>query len=344
MKHQYIFINGRAYNPATGLPVTDAEAAETTASHESKKSAKRGTHVALIHKTQASRAKTLNRRHVKHPAKTSAQAIVTRKKTIYAAATTHKNVTKFTKTTPTSTTPLKKSDNIDRKAETHPVVQRAKARTVTATLRPKAHRTQQSLDVRLMPAAPQQHTVSAPKPAAILKNEAIAEAMNREISHKKTRRTKKSRSFLGTWAQTFAVGFAVMVLGGYFTYLSMPNISIRVAALQSGVNAKYPGYRPDGYALRGPISFKSGEVSMKFTYADSDHYYTLTQQKSSWDSAAVKEFAESKGDALTTTTIDGLTIYSNDTLSTWVNGGVLYQINTHAPLSSQQIQKIATSI
>ena len=100
----------------------------------------------------------------------------------------------------------------------------------------------------------------------------------RLLAIKKSRRRQKKGGTLH-WLNTFSVGFAVMLLGGYLTYLSMPNISIKMAAVQSGIDAKYPGYKPDGYALNGPIKFKSGEVSMKYAYADGSSGYTITQQK-----------------------------------------------------------------
>lgn len=346
MKQRFVLINGRAYDPVTGLPITTGvDAAVSNQSTDTKQQpVKRGTAVQSIHKTHASRATTLSRRHIKRPAAPAPAPIVSKKQRVRVATTTHASVKRFTESVfippvaPTSTAR-------DRAAETHPVVHRAKARKATPHLRAKVQR-QQALDMRLTPHAPIAKQI-APKPAAILKNEAIAAAMEKAAAPKQSRRQKKSRQsrgLFGSWMQTVAVGMAVMVLGGYFTYLSMPNISIRMAAIQSGVNAKYPGYRPDGYALRGPISFKNGEVSMKFAYAGGDQHYTLTQQKSNWDSAAVKEYAASEGEVLTTTTVDGLTIYGHGDRATWVNGGVLYQITSHAPLSSQQIQKIATSL
>ena len=149
------------------------------------------------------------------------------------------------------------------------------------------------------------------------------------------------------WGRRLSIAGAMVALlafGGYLTYLSMPNISIKMAAVQSGINAKYPGYKPDGYALNGPIKFKSGEVSMKYAYADGSSEYTLTQQKSNWDSAAVKEYFTEKSKSPTTTMVDGLTIYSSGKNAVWVNGGILYQITGSANLSNEQIQKIATSL
>ena len=196
----------------------------------------------------------------------------------------------------------------------------------------------------LVAVSPQKIEKPVAKTAHQLKNEAIEKALSNEIiSNKKARRRQKKGGAL-RWLNTFSVGFAVMLLGGYLTYLSMPNISIKMAAVQSGIDAKYPGYKPDGYALNGPIKFKSGEVSMKYAYADGSSGYTITQQKSGWNSSAVKEFFSEKHKNPNTTMIDGLTIYSGGKEAAWVNGGILYQISGDANLSSSQIEKIATSL
>ena len=117
-----------------------------------------------------------------------------------------------------------------------------------------------------------------------------------------------------------------------------------MAAVQSGIDATYPGYQPNGYALSGPVSFKDGEVSMRFAYADSGHDFTITQSRTNWSSAALKEQFSETPDTVTTTTIDGLTIYSEGNRTSWVNGGILYTIDGEANLSSDQVQRIATSM
>ena len=38
----------------------------------------------------------------------------------------------------------------------------------------------------------------------------------------------------------------------------MPTLSVRVAASQAGIDASYPSYRPDGYALNGPVTYGDG--------------------------------------------------------------------------------------
>lgn len=305
-----------------------------------------------VHKTAGQKSTTLSRRHVAAPShakrRLASRPDITRDTSVPISV----HVNKFAPSTPSvPPQPTKR----DRPAEPHPTVVRAQARaaqqphqtTRTATRRspatPHYHSTR-IVQPNQTPA--KQHPVTlAPKPAAVLKNEAITEALQRATTPQKApRRAKKPKSRMGRWLQVASVGLAIMLIGGYFTYLGMPNISTRIAAMQSGINAKYPGYRPTGYALSGPITFKSGEVRMKFAYADGGQSYTITQQKSSLNSAALKETLTADGGDVQTTTADGLTIYSTDRTASWVNGGVLYQITLGGALSNEQVTKIATSL
>ena len=312
---------------------------------------KQNTHK-TVHKTAGQKSTTLSRRHVAAPShakrRLASRPDVTRNTTVPMSV----HVNKFAPSTPSvPPQPTKR----DRPAEPHPAVVRAQARaaqqphqtTRTATRHVPAtppHHSTRIIKPNHLPA--KQHTAAlAPKPAAVLKNEAITEALQRATTPEKApRRSKKPKNRIGRWLQIASVGLAIMLIGGYFTYLGMPNISTRIAAIQSGVNAKYPGYRPTGYALSGPITFKSGEVRMKFAYADGGQSYTITQQKSSLNSAALKETLTADGGEVQTTTAGGLTIYSTDRTASWINGGVLYQITIGGALSSEQVTKIATSL
>ncbi len=305
-----------------------------------------------VHKTAGQKSTTLSRRHVAAPShakrRLASRPDVTRDTSVPISV----HVNKFAPNKPTvQPQPAKR----DRPAEPHPTVVRAQARaaqqpyqtTRTATRRSPATPHYHSTRIVKPNQAPaKQHPATlAPKPAAILKNEAITEALQRAATPQKApRRSKKPKSHIGRWLQVASVGLAIMLIGGYFTYLGMPNISTRIAAIQSGINAKYPGYRPTGYALSGPITFKSGEVSMKFAYADGGQSYTITQQKSSLSSTALKETLTADGGDVQTTTADGLTIYSTDRTASWINGGVLYQISLGGALSNEQVTKIATSL
>lgn len=138
----------------------------------------------------------------------------------------------------------------------------------------------------------------------------------------------------------------MLLLGAYFTYLTMPQLSIRVAASQAGIEATYPGYRPNGYTLSGPIAYSDDQVRMKFVANAGPHSFTINQTKSSLDSLAVLEnYVQPKaGNNYITNREDGLTIYTYDTSATWVDRGIMYTISGDAPLSNEQIRHIAVSM
>lgn len=352
-QNDYVIINNRAYDPVTGLPVDGvliSQPEESVNKPEARPSSLRGIATPSVHSSMQ-RSSTLSRRHVKKPRvimplNAETEAPVINYSPISLSQFVTKKAAEVEKFTPKrSTAPTR----VDRPAQAHPVAQRATGRSldIMAPQRQRAavqQRLNSQSKLAEAPVAPVKKIEQ--KPAHVLKNEAIFEAMNREVESQKPRRAKrqkKTRSW-GRFMGIASASLAIVMLAGYFTYLNMPNLSIKMAAIQSGINAKYPGYQPDGYSLRGPITFKDGEVQMQFAYVGGDQSFTLKQQRSSWDSSAVKQFAESKNPDVMTTTVDGLTIYSYGQEAAWVNGGVLYTVEGNAPLSGSQIQRIATSM
>lgn len=177
-----------------------------------------------------------------------------------------------------------------------------------------------------------------------IKDKAIKEAI---------KKTKKQKPLKNRWfsrnnriISIMTAVLAVVMLGGYYTYINMPTLSVRVAASQAGIDASYPSYRPDGYALNGPVTYDDGRVSMNFKSNTGNHNYTINQVRSGWDSTALLDnYVSAKaGSEYTPVTERGLTIYTYGDNAAWVNGGILYTIEGDAPLSSAQIRKIATSL
>lgn len=159
----------------------------------------------------------------------------------------------------------------------------------------------------------------------------------------------KKKSFFARQPRTLSIvmsSFALIVLGGYMTYLNMPNLTVRVAAAQAGVAAKFPDYKPDGYRFNGPITYSSGEVAINFASNGGQGGYTIREQSSSWDSQAVYDnlvAKESDGSHITNSQ-GGLTVYTFENNAAWVNGGILYTIEGDAPLSNDQLLRIAGSM
>lgn len=148
------------------------------------------------------------------------------------------------------------------------------------------------------------------------------------------------------FASLASASLAIFVLGGYFTYLNMPGLSVRVAAAQADVAANYPEYHPDGYSFNGPVAFAQGQVAIDFHANGGSGKYTLTQQKSTWDSQAVYDNVVAKvaDDSYVTNSQQGLTIYTFKGEAAWVNKGILYTISGDAPLSNEQLLRIAGSL
>ncbi len=361
IKTDYVIINNRAYDPVTGLPVENVIAASTEVSKPAPiEREQRGLPKSAVYRNSVSRSVTLSRRHVKQPAPVTVKYnIAPEKRPIVrtrVAPTEVKRTASRVQKAPAvqrfapvqAPTPVAKP-RADRIAEKHPVAHRAASRQLDINA-PRRQRSiaRQKLDTQqklvAQPVKPVETKIL--KSAEILKNEAILEAMNREVAPHKSRRQKHGKK-QGRFARFMTIGassLAIVLLAGYLTYLSMPQLSVRMAAIQSGVNAKYPGYSPNGYSLSGPIAFKDGEVTMKFAYVSGSQSYTINQIRSTWDSSAVKEFVDSQSSDAATTVANGLTIYTYGSNAAWVNGGVFYTLRGDAPLSSDQIAKIATSM
>lgn len=319
---QTITINGRQYDPVTGLALDGM--VKPSAIKESVHPKPSATASHSIHRT-TQRSQTLNRQLIQKPiAKT--QPSVQKRAPQHIARS--QAISKFAPH-PVAKKQPRMSDIAP--AATHPAVAKA-----------HAARTAQIQSV----AQPQQIQKAQPKPSQVIKNEAINAALEKApLKHKET----KKKSLLSRHPRLLSVAsasLALVLLGGYFTYINLPSLSVRVAAAQAGIDASYPEYHPDGYSLSGAVAYKEGEVSMKFAANGGPQNFTITQTKSSYDSEAVLDnYVKPKvGENYIPFTERGLKIYAYGGNAAWVNGGILYTINGDAPLSNSQIGNIAKSL
>ncbi|MDB5165479.1 MAG: hypothetical protein JWM00_369 [Candidatus Saccharibacteria bacterium] len=306
---QTIIINGRHYDVQSGLPVS-APIEETTPVGDPVGTQSIGIHASV------QKSKTLNRNIVKKH--------ILVKNTTPRPSQGRKHMD------------IARSASISRFAS-HPVVIQPVAESdligpVSHPLAQKAHQAN---------AAKKQS--QAVQPSRVLKNEAIAKALNTPT------RAQAKQPMKHRFPRLFSVSsasLAVLLLAGYLTYLNMPTISIRVAAVQAGIDASYPDYRPSGYRLDGPIAYNDGKVSMRFAANAGPQSFVINEQRSNLNSSAVLEnYVEPKaGSEYGTHTQSGLTIYTYKNSAAWVNGGILYTIDGDAPLSKDQVLRIATSL
>ena len=152
---------------------------------------------------------------------------------------------------------------------------------------------------------------------------------------------------LGAKKLLLAFGCAALAVGavGYFVSKSTPDISVRVAAMQTGIDATYPTYIPRGYSLSDIIS-EDKKISM--TFIDSEKAtFTLSEEKTSWNNETLEAsyVKSSWGNNYTSVREQGITIFISGSNAAWVNGSILYKITASGNnLTKKQIKSIVTSL
>jgi hypothetical protein len=240
---------------------------------------------------------------------------------------------------------IARSASVSRFAQ-HPVVEPATAKpapAVKADAPARSHPMAQRATAKVQ--AKRTVTAVQPTTAKEVKDTAIAQAL---AAPKAKPAAKKRKADKSNFRLFMIVGAALLVLivALYVVWRMVPNISVSMAATQAGIEASYPEYTPDGYSLSQPVTYSDGEVDLKFNSNSNENYYTIKQVRSSWDSSAVLDnvVTPATGENYVTTKERGLTIYTYETNAAWVNGGILYTIDSKAPLSGDQIRRIATSL
>lgn len=308
-----VTINGHLYDAVTGLPI-DKKATQKPVSPATVKKRAAEVLAQSVH-AQPQRSHTLHRR----AAKKVTPSVAKRPKTGQ-----HMDIARSSKVARFAAHPVataaRKVASIDLAPKIHPLAARAQARTMKPI-----------------------YSASA-KTSMQIKDEAISKALATPVE--KAQKTKK-RGF--RWSRRFTIItaiFVVLIIGAYLTYVNIPSISVGFAASQAGIAATYPQYKPDGYHLSQPVTYSDGTVTLQFKSNSDSSEYSIVQSRSSWDSSAVltNVVKPAAGDNYITTQESGLTIYSYNNVATWVNGGILYTIDSNAPLSGEQIRHIATSL
>ena len=310
-----ISINGMLYDAHTGMPVGPAPSSRAKADAPVKAVRSASVHAKGVHHTQQ-RSKTLNRKLVA--------------KTKPAAKPVHSGGSMDMKRPSVSRSP-----HISKFAP-HP--QPIAKQPASPDVAPIAHHAVTKAHVVMKKPVPAPH-----KPAHEIKRTAITQAL--EHAAPKPAKAPKHRSHRRA-LNVASASLAVLLLAGYFTYVNMPGLSVRIAAAQAGIEATYPEYRPVGYRLNGPVAYKEGQVTMQFASNSGPQVFALSQSKSAWDSSALLEnYVQPNSEGKYATYSDaGLTVYTYGNNAAWVNGGILYTVEGSAALSNEQVRRIATSM
>lgn len=194
-----------------------------------------------------------------------------------------------------------------------------------------------------------QHRQATQAPAPHHSSKELKEMLIKEqLAQVSTQPEKPKKGFFARQPKLASVlvsSLSLLILGGYFSYINLTNISMRVAANRAGIEANFPTYRPSGYSLDGPITYAPGEVSINYRSNTNNNGFTLTQKASEWDSQAVLDnFVRKQSSNYLTIQERGITVYTFSNKAAWVNGGLLHVVEGNATLSSDQILRLATSL
>jgi hypothetical protein len=338
---EIIIVNGVKYDAVTGQPIISSTVNKDTAVESDK-----------IHQN-LQKSQTLNRKFVKRPNITDAQA---------HAIAQFKNRHDYMELRRSSLAERSQLAHADRKSfdgvrgsANRVIAPVSDSVSLSKTIAPAEDKEQITIQtnpvhqralekMRQQNAALQNLSPKEIKEIAI--NQALAQLHSEslEYSKKKKQRGGARQSWFNRRFAGMAAGFAVFALFiGYFTYLNAPALSVKVAAIQSGVDATLPQYAAQGYKLNG-LAYFDGEA-VNLAYRNGGDSYTVKQSASAWDSVALLEnyVAPKWHKNYETYSEKGLTIYKNDrNQAVWINGGKMYTVEGEK-LNADEIRKIAGS-
>lgn len=331
MSKTTITINGRLYDATTGKPVATPQPTQHTQSHAPQLRAfsdvgpatphpsvqRSATPSAAAVHASPQKSHTLYRKALKKPV----AAHVTAPQHTPVKATVERSplITKFGATS-------------EPKATSQPVAKQQDTPIAPAQIHPTVAKVMQNQ-------APQPQVSGTELKEKLIK-ERLAEAKPAQPTPKKAWFKSKPRL-----ATVLTTTLALLVLGGYLTYMNLPVISMKVAATRAGVAATLPSYHPDGYAFNGPITYSPGEVDIAYKSTTNDSNFKISQKQSNWDSQGLLDnYVTAQTQNYLTYQEHGVTVYTFGNKAAWVNGGLLYTLDGSASLSSDQVLRLATSM
>ena len=182
----------------------------------------------------------------------------------------------------------------------------------------------------------------------VMLNEMKADAKKSKKEKRKeekvTRHLKKRKG--GRILLALATSTACVIALAAVVKVNLPNISVKVAAVQTGVEASYPSYVPRDFNLSGVYTNDQNSVIIEFK-GPNDTSFTLAEEKTSWDSnALLSNYVKGAyGDVYDTVREQNVTIYINHSNATWVKNGTFYKLTANSGvLTKKQIKNIVSSL
>jgi hypothetical protein len=175
---------------------------------------------------------------------------------------------------------------------------------------------------------------------------AKADAHKQILRGHKAKKSLLNRFIPRVWAAVI-VTTAILAIAGFLAWQNLPQFSMRVAAIRTGVQASVPAYAPSGFNFAAPVSYNAKSVTLHYrSTTDPTLSFTLTQQASNLDSESLAKTVIPVNTQVQTSQVDGTTVFIHgaDNDAAWVNRGIWYTIDNSARLSSNQLLRIVESL
>lgn len=142
-----------------------------------------------------------------------------------------------------------------------------------------------------------------------------------------------------------ATAGAMAIIVGLGVYISLPTVSVKLAAGRAGINAKNP-YALSGYSLDNNIAAQPGKVTISYKSASGNGGYSVTQEsdKSTTDYALRLNVSRQNGGSYQEMDVNGKTVLLYGNKATWLAGDMRYTIDGSDLMDSNQLRSIVKSL
>ncbi|MBR2836980.1 hypothetical protein IKE79_01330 [Candidatus Saccharibacteria bacterium] len=183
-----------------------------------------------------------------------------------------------------------------------------------------------------------------------MKETAIEKALaSAKHESKKSKRKKPERLKFGAKRVVLALACAGVAAFG-IVYLIDTNSStaqMKVAAMQTGIEASYPSYVPRGFDL-SDITSENGKITMNFRNAETGDAFTLIEEQltGNGDDALEKYIKSNYGKDYTVVQEAGAPVhYVSGSDATWISNGIIYKLKMiSGSFTKKQIKTIVASV
>jgi len=180
------------------------------------------------------------------------------------------------------------------------------------------------------------------------------EVFNHPTAKALIRNTQKKnilKSFVGLFRikpkLIFGLTLSLSLLAGigYFAYLKVPAVDLKIVNTKSGFSATIPSITPSGFNFKGPMQFSDGAVVQNFSTTDHKAFSIVQRSSSLTSESLLSKYIISSNYKYQTYSEKGLDVYIYGAGNAmWVNNGIWYSVVNHGNLSSGDILALAGSM